>query len=164
MSQTAPTAGDPATTPFTPPYAVDNCDSSTQAGVRFETCPDCGGSFEVDAAGNYVTHLIAYDGQPCSTPAIAERVAAGVALLDEKRPGWDQYIDLDWLDISRGRRCVLGQLYGGDATGAGALGLKWIETVHRGFDRYRGEPNVVFDELTAEWKRVITERRLAVTR
>ncbi len=30
---------------------------------------------------------------------IAQRVAAGAALLDEKRPGWWRRIDLDTLDI-----------------------------------------------------------------
>lgn len=43
----------------------------------------------------------------------AARVAKGVALLDEKKPGWEREIDLEALDISDGNFCVTAQLYGG---------------------------------------------------
>lgn len=39
------------------------------------------------------------------------RVARGAALLDEKRPGWFNEIDLDDLMLASGRQCVLGQLF-----------------------------------------------------
>ena len=75
MSQTPPTAGDPATTPFTPPYVVS----------RTEACPECEERFEVDANGMFVSHRIAFDGEPCSTAAIVtDRVAAGILLLDSR--------------------------------------------------------------------------------
>ena len=40
-----------------------------------------------------------------------ERVAAGAALLDEKRPGWWQRIDTDTLDMGETCGCILGQTY-----------------------------------------------------
>lgn len=43
----------------------------------------------------------------------AERVAKGVAWLDENYPGWFDVIDLDTLDIAACDRCVLGQVYEG---------------------------------------------------
>jgi hypothetical protein len=41
---------------------------------------------------------------------IAERVARGAALLDEREPGWWQRIDLGALDMDEPCECVLGQL------------------------------------------------------
>jgi hypothetical protein len=38
-------------------------------------------------------------------------VAAGAALLDEKRPGWFHLIDLERLHLSSTEQCVLGQLF-----------------------------------------------------
>jgi hypothetical protein len=42
----------------------------------------------------------------------AARVAKGAALLDEKRPGWEQLIDLEILDIESPTSCVTAQLSG----------------------------------------------------
>lgn len=42
----------------------------------------------------------------------AARVAKGVALLDEKRPGWERLLDLDTLDIASSHACVTAQLSG----------------------------------------------------
>jgi len=42
---------------------------------------------------------------------IATRVARGVALLDEQKPGWVGLIDLSAFDIGSTDRCILGQLY-----------------------------------------------------
>jgi len=39
-------------------------------------------------------------------------VAKGAELLDERRPGWAEDIDLELLDMTSGWHCVLGQLYG----------------------------------------------------
>jgi hypothetical protein len=41
---------------------------------------------------------------------LLERVDRGAALLDEYDPDWWEVIDLDRLDISSWRSCVLGQL------------------------------------------------------
>ncbi|MFJ2176427.1 hypothetical protein ACIOHE_26490 [Streptomyces sp. NPDC087851] len=40
------------------------------------------------------------------------RVLKGAALLDVKKPGWVDLIDLEELDISSGERCVTAQLSG----------------------------------------------------
>ena len=43
---------------------------------------------------------------------LAERVARGAALLDEKQPGWAAQIATDHLAMQDCGRCILGQLYG----------------------------------------------------
>ena len=55
------------------------------------------------------------------TATVAERVARGAALLDEKVPGWRERINLDTFAISSCERCILGQVYGYYATGLGEL-------------------------------------------
>ncbi len=42
----------------------------------------------------------------------AERVKAGAALLDRKRPGWANKVVAGTLDMSECDRCVLGQIFG----------------------------------------------------
>jgi hypothetical protein len=92
---------------------------------------------------------------------VAERVAAGVAYLDEREPGWAAQIDLEVLDLSDCDRCVIGQLYPGiNDTGR-------IDTAYDpdlGFDApatvtSARATGAAFAALDAEWKRVITERR-----
>ncbi|GAA2938096.1 hypothetical protein [Streptomyces enissocaesilis] len=55
----------------------------------------------------------------------AARVAKGAALLDEKKPGWENQIALDTLNISDGTCCVTAQLSGVGSwiTGMNQLGL-----------------------------------------
>jgi hypothetical protein len=53
--------------------------------------------------------------------AIAERVAAGAALLDEKIPGWRDEINIKTLDLVSFRQCILGQLFGHYRDGLEAL-------------------------------------------
>jgi hypothetical protein len=93
---------------------------------------------------------------------IAERVAAGAAFLDEHEPGWDQHIDLDRLDIDSNCRCILGQLHDDSyQEGRRELGLSGANHgVALGF--YPSRTDVPTSErLTAEWVRVIAERRAA---
>jgi hypothetical protein len=106
---------------------------------------------------------------------VAERVARGAALLDEKVPGWAERIDLAELDLSSCWRCVLGQLATStepdleDGWILGRdLGLDGFDGRY-GFDRYSDiegieDPAAMepWSELTAEWRRVITERRARV--
>src|SRR5258708_26132125 len=96
---------------------------------------------------------------------IAERVARGAALLDEKTPGWDKGIYLCILDIDNCERCVLGQVYeaqdGNDygySTGLKVLGVG-IGDPERdyGFDGDWDERN----DLTAAWRELIESRRAA---
>jgi hypothetical protein len=98
------------------------------------------------------------------TPAeYAEAVARGMALLDEKRPGWIDRIDLDTLVMHDPRHCVVGQEFRDDieddevyTDGLIALGIGTPGGEEKfGFDGWD------CDALEAEWRRAITERRSA---
>ncbi len=94
---------------------------------------------------------------------IAERVARGVAWLDETRPGWAERVDLDRLDLASPCRCVLGQEFGD------YFEIVWSDgappdTQAYGFNAAspasgRQAQSREFDALEAEWRRVIAERR-----
>lgn len=99
---------------------------------------------------------------------VATRVAKGVALLDEHKPGWVGLIDLSRFDISRPDRCILGQIFHVDVddlrwgTGFGR-GIDELEIgeyeAEYGFDNYLDTDYdyIVneFPELQKEWVRVI---------
>jgi hypothetical protein len=96
---------------------------------------------------------------------IAERVARGAALLDEREPGWWQRIDLDRLYIGSTCDCVLGQLHGGSYVdgvqdldllyGTEDHGFMWHTRGVTDYDAEEAEAN----ELEAEWRTLIEERR-----
>ncbi len=100
---------------------------------------------------------------------VQERVARGVALLDEKMPGWVDRIDVDTLEISSIRHCVVGQLNQGEfARGIRLLGLgAYANGAEYGFawsgfyGLSSGEEYLALSSgeeylaLTTEWKRVI---------
>jgi hypothetical protein len=102
---------------------------------------------------------------------IAERVAAGAAFLDEREPGWADRIDVGPLDLGSGCRCVLGQLHPDEDDPSLSyhdarvdLGLTPLKAEELGFDAesdFGPGQNKEYDALTAEWTRVITERRAA---
>lgn len=110
-----------------------------------------------------------------ATHAVAERVAQGAALLDIKQPGWEHRIDLDTLDIQTSTTCVLGQVFCGedDPYEYGADYLLLHDAVENpdapvmvahGFDAPDSlhDPDVEatpWTDLTAEWRRVILQRR-----
>jgi hypothetical protein len=97
---------------------------------------------------------------------IAERVARGAALLDEREPGWWQRIDLSKLDLASTCRCVLGQLWidmaiEDDEEDPYNMALRDLSLYHGrdedlGFDREDGEQ---YPPLTAAWRELIEERR-----
>lgn len=105
--------------------------------------------------------------------AIAERVAAGAAFLDEREPGWDQRIDLGRLNLKSECRCVLGQLNSALASDWGVITGKY--GLHRAWDsgpRGLADTDLGFNvsvqrrgdeaewaELTAAWHQLITARR-----
>lgn len=126
--------------------------------------------------------------------AVTEFVAAGAACLDQTDPGWwaagsERAVDLDWLDLSEGNRCVLGQrcppearighpwystgyqLFAAQLAGADPADVEAVDTwaSARGFivrdwksaDDESAATTAEYDALTAEWKRVITGRRTA---
>lgn len=63
---------------------------------------------------------------------IAERVSAGVALLDKRMPGWREEIDIEIFDMYSPGACILGQLFGGYSQGLTELG--GVGGVSNGFD------------------------------
>lgn len=89
-----------------------------------------------------------------------ERVANGVALLDEHRPGWDRDVDLDNFKLSSCDECVLGQLYGRYGVGIAALGLK--TGINHGFAAPHGFfalPGFGYEDLEGIWVDEIVARR-----
>lgn len=103
----------------------------------------------------------------------AARVAKGVALLDEKRPGWERELDLETLDIRNGSCCVTAQLSGESywVAGMDQLGLTEGDNgtyVAHGFnaeDYLPGDVNYdtndVYPVLNSLWRDVVTERLTA---
>jgi hypothetical protein len=108
------------------------------------------------------------------TLTITERVAAGAAYLDEHHPGWVERIDLSKLNLGECGHCVLGQLFGDfwDAPVFGESANPYTEEEFQsvfglarplGFAAPKGDDSdASYAALTAEWKRLIEERR-AVT-
>ena len=103
---------------------------------------------------------------------IAERIERGAALLDEKRPGWWQQIDLATLNIREPCNCIGGQLGGGGLLAFGAtmtdLGLLGDDEVTAcGFDAIDYLKYADFERehesLTAAWRDLIVKRRVRET-
>lgn len=106
----------------------------------------------------------------------AARVAKGVALLDEKRPGWERELDLEILDIAEPARCVTAQLSGERDFRMGQLQLELndasyiahgfnaegdcdcclTEDVPEGYDQ-----NEAYAKLNTLWREVIQGRLAA---
>jgi hypothetical protein len=90
-------------------------------------------------------------------------IERGMALLDEKVPGWDQRIDLRSLDVGSRMQCVVGQLFGvrdNDLLYLGyqALGVKRPRQYGFSLDWDLGY-RATYGGLTTAWKRKIRERR-----
>lgn len=60
-------------------------------------------------------------------------VLSAISVLDEKRPGWENEIDLDRLDVADPKHCILGQLYGGFAKGLLKLKVVDLGNIANGF-------------------------------
>lgn len=91
---------------------------------------------------------------------MAQRVAAGAAWLDANLPDWEARIDLERLDLSEAKLCILGQLfgdYGNKASRNARFSDKGLESGNRGFNTYSGG----YEPLTAEWRHLIEARRAA---
>lgn len=107
----------------------------------------------------------------------AARVAKGAALLDEKKPGWVDLIDLDKLNVQSSYACVTAQLSGSDDyyTGMQQLGLThgdggtyvahgfnaesedWAEESADAPEGY--DQDEAYDTLNTLWRGLITGRR-----
>ena len=87
------------------------------------------------------------------------RIARGIALLDEKKPGWCNTIDLARLDIDDGHQCVLGQVFGTYSAGVDLFwGEEWVEQVSRhAFLRIGTEYCETDVGLTRSWRKAIRE-------
>lgn len=104
---------------------------------------------------------------------ISERVALGAAFLDEHDPQWwradvERAIDLDRLDLALEDVCILGQRCPVEADdpyikfGAMLSGLWNSWEVDRWAVRFGFQAGGLdYDDLTAGWRKVITERRAA---
>ena len=87
------------------------------------------------------------------------RVQTGITWLDDAVPGWIAKIDIDRLDMSDGRHCLLAQMAGEYYTEARcSLELSESEAQSLGFSN---NPGTSYDGLTAEWKRRVRERGIA---
>ncbi len=97
---------------------------------------------------------------------LAQRVGAGARYLDQRLPGWPRQIDLDKLQISAARSCVLGQIYGDYGSGVEELCLGGRKAVELGFftreSDHAGEAACrEYSELTELWREEVARRRLA---
>lgn len=99
---------------------------------------------------------------------IPTRVAKGVALLDEKKPGWVGLINLADLQLCSSEHCVLGQTYGDYWNGLRELGFYdedmnviRVDDADYGFDAYEQKygRGPEFSALQAEWVRVLAVLR-----
>lgn len=106
---------------------------------------------------------------------VAERVAAGATLLDQKKPGWAKKISLPHLDVGDCLVCVLAQLSGSSSYCRGARmvlnthpslieGNKFL--AEHGFNADHSLENRIdifkqFQELTAAWAAEINKRLAA---
>lgn len=54
--------------------------------------------------------------------SVTSPVSRGAKLLDSALPGWANKINVETLDLSGARMCILGQLYGSSEAGCKALG------------------------------------------
>jgi hypothetical protein len=85
-----------------------------------------------------------------------ERVARGVAFLDEHAPGWRDKVEINDLRMQDSCRCVLGQVFndedGGESRGYYWASDKWLlaggQAARLGFDAGYGMP---FEALQAAW-------------
>ncbi len=93
---------------------------------------------------------------------IAERVARGAALLDERRPGWAGEVNAERLEMNDCYECVLGQLFGGFIDGWAALDLDDKDTPDCGFEAesHHNPPshNPEYAALKAAWLAEIAAR------
>jgi hypothetical protein len=88
---------------------------------------------------------------------LAERVERGAALLDERRPGWWDEVDVGRLDFDSCEECVLGQLWGSYGSGKKRLGLDWRGATKLGFVGFLGA------SPGPPWRAAIERRRAQVS-
>ncbi len=90
------------------------------------------------------------------------RVEAGMAWLDDFKPGWERDVDFATLDLANGCDCVLGQTLR-EKAGVYLSGFNWaINNVMNDEDAYYrgflGSSHDDYDALEAEWRTAIKAR------
>ena len=98
-----------------------------------------------------------------TTAPMSDRVAAGAALLDERRPGWAADVDPDGLEMRGCLECVLGQLFGQYEQGLGRLDIptsaaRGFAAERFGFDVYASDGDAAYDALNDLWREQIAAR------
>jgi hypothetical protein len=93
------------------------------------------------------------------TENYAAKVAAGIKLLDSRKPGWRSKIVMDELDLASCDVCVLGQVFGSYDTGKYDLGLDSYATKEYGFNT-----DYSMTELTQAWKDALGKNNILVER
>lgn len=108
-------------------------------------------------------------------PDYTENVARGIALLDEKQPGWFNRIDLEELNLGSCFKCVLGQLFsnvglnearspyskGINTIFSGQSNIGAVGAGDCGFTLCDNNPAADWDELRCTWVRAIVAKRNA---
>jgi hypothetical protein len=102
------------------------------------------------------------------TASVSERVRAGFALLDEKKPGWYTRINLHVLSVASTIWCPLGQTYGSEGdNGFVVAAQELFDNDFRGLcghgfaAKFDKDVFTEYRKLTAEWKRQIEARLLS---
>ena len=94
-----------------------------------------------------------------SGPDYAARAARGAAFLDGHVPGWAQRVDLDTLDMSNCRYCVLSQVAGNYRDAVQDFDIDSdLDAVALGFLRVSGDGSS-WQRLAEAWAGEIRERR-----
>jgi hypothetical protein len=91
---------------------------------------------------------------------VEDRVARGATILDKKRPGWVDLIDLGKLDLASNRQCVLGQVFGSFDLGSREVDVPNIDDY--GFcdcPEHDGVGGVAKGETLRAWDRLVNSRR-----
>ena len=101
-------------------------------------------------------------GQVMSAFTIQARVEAGARLLDREIPGWEKLINIEGIDISYERSCILGQLHGTFDRGFQihfGRQFSWSnKNVRLAFEHGFMTSIVMNEELTIAWQELIQKR------
>ena len=94
---------------------------------------------------------------------IAQRVQNGIKLLDTAMPGWIDKVDVSTLNMRNPEFCLLGQITGRVGSSywrsAEVFPPGSLSVFDQGFSLNASESLLYWEELTAEWKKAIRERK-----
>ena len=105
------------------------------------------------------------------TLSFPQRVRNGIALLDTGMPGWIDKVDVSILNMRNPEFCLLGQIMGsvrdtltgrmrnGYWRSAEVFPIGSLSVFDQGFSLNASESLLYWEELTAEWKKAIRERK-----